>query len=87
MIVGASLAGAKAAETLRTEGFDGEVVLISEESITPYERLPLSKQYLRGEEERDEHKLLVHDEGTTTTTTSSCACPPGSRRWRRAIER
>ncbi len=49
VIVGASLAGAKAAETLRTEGFDGEVVLIGDEPVRPYERPPLSKDYLRGE--------------------------------------
>ena len=54
VIVGASLAGAKAAETLRTEGFDGEVVLIGEEALRPYERPPLSKDYLRGEKSFDE---------------------------------
>jgi 3-phenylpropionate/trans-cinnamate dioxygenase ferredoxin reductase component len=54
VIVGASLAGAKAAETLRTEGFDGEVVLIGEETLRPYERPPLSKDYLRGEKSFDE---------------------------------
>jgi len=49
VIVGASLAGAKAAETLRAEGFDGRVVLLGEEAARPYERPPLSKAYLRGE--------------------------------------
>lgn len=49
MIVGASLAGAKAAETLRSEGFQGRVVLFGEEALRPYERPPLSKEYLRGE--------------------------------------
>ncbi|MCL2394515.1 MAG: FAD-dependent oxidoreductase [Acidimicrobiaceae bacterium] len=49
VIVGASLAGAKAAETLRSEGFDGRIVLIGEEPVRPYERPPLSKDYLRGE--------------------------------------
>ncbi len=49
VIAGASLAGAKAAETLRAEGFDGRVVLVGEESVRPYERPPLSKAYLRGE--------------------------------------
>jgi 3-phenylpropionate/trans-cinnamate dioxygenase ferredoxin reductase subunit len=61
VIVGASLAGAKAAETLREEGFDGRVVLIGDESERPYERPPLSKEYLRGESERS--KVYVHDEG------------------------
>jgi 3-phenylpropionate/trans-cinnamate dioxygenase ferredoxin reductase subunit len=61
VIVGASLAGAKAAETLRTEGFDGRVVLIGEETERPYERPYLSKEYLRGE--KPAAKLYVHDEG------------------------
>jgi 3-phenylpropionate/trans-cinnamate dioxygenase ferredoxin reductase component len=59
VIVGASLAGAKAAETLRAEGFDGRVVLIGEENDLPYERPPLSKGYLLGKEPRD--KAFVHD--------------------------
>ena len=49
VIVGAGLAGAKAAETLRHEGFDGRLVLIGDEPERPYERPPLSKDYLRGE--------------------------------------
>jgi 3-phenylpropionate/trans-cinnamate dioxygenase ferredoxin reductase subunit len=48
-IVGASLAGGTAAATLRQEGFDGDVILIGAEPQPPYERPPLSKQYLRGE--------------------------------------
>ena len=60
VIVGASLAGAKAAETLRTEGFDGRVVLIGDEAVRPYERPPLSKDYLRGEKGFD--SAAVHDE-------------------------
>ena len=61
MIVGASLAGAKAAETLREEGFDGRVVLVGAEEERPYERPPLSKDYLRGEVGRE--KVYVHAEG------------------------
>jgi 3-phenylpropionate/trans-cinnamate dioxygenase ferredoxin reductase subunit len=61
VIVGASLAGAKAAETLREEGFEGRVVLIGAEEERPYERPPLSKDYLRGEAERE--KVYVHEEG------------------------
>ncbi len=49
VVVGASLAGATAAATLREEGFDGEVVLIGSEPTFPYERPPLSKTFLRGE--------------------------------------
>jgi 3-phenylpropionate/trans-cinnamate dioxygenase ferredoxin reductase subunit len=61
LIVGASMAGAKAAETLRAEGFDGRVVLIGEEPDRPYERPPLSKGYLRGEEARE--RVYVHSDG------------------------
>jgi 3-phenylpropionate/trans-cinnamate dioxygenase ferredoxin reductase subunit len=61
VIAGASLAGAKAAETLRTEGFGGRIVLIGDEAVRPYERPPLSKDYLRGEEGFD--SAAVHDEG------------------------
>src|SRR6266511_3541321 len=45
------MAGGTAAATLREEGFDGRVVLIGQESHPPYERPPLSKEYLRGEEQ------------------------------------
>jgi 3-phenylpropionate/trans-cinnamate dioxygenase ferredoxin reductase component len=53
VIVGAGMAGGKAAETLREEGFDGRVVLVGTEPERPYERPPLSKDYLRGETERN----------------------------------
>ena len=49
VILGASLAGATAAITLREEGADGDVILIGAEPQPPYERPPLSKAYLRGE--------------------------------------
>ena len=58
VIAGASLAGAKAAETLRDEGFDGEIVLLGAEHERPYERPPLSKGYLLGNDERD--SVYVH---------------------------
>jgi len=61
VIVGASLAGAKAAETLREEGFGGPVVLIGEETERPYERPPLSKDYLLGKAERE--SIYVHPAG------------------------
>jgi 3-phenylpropionate/trans-cinnamate dioxygenase ferredoxin reductase subunit len=60
VIVGAGLAGAKAAETLRAEGFDGPLLLVGEEDERPYERPPLSKAYLRGEADRD--SLYLHPE-------------------------
>ncbi len=48
VIVGGGLAGAKAAEALRDKNFDGAIVLIAEEPQLPYERPPLSKEYLAG---------------------------------------
>ncbi|MFF0227581.1 NAD(P)/FAD-dependent oxidoreductase [Streptomyces sp. NPDC004629] len=59
VIVGGGLAGAKAAETLRSEGFTGRVILICDERDRPYERPPLSKGYLLGKEERD--SVFVHE--------------------------
>ena len=47
-VVGASLAGLRATETLRTEGFEGRIVLIGAEHHLPYDRPPLSKQFLAG---------------------------------------
>ncbi|MFE5333152.1 NAD(P)/FAD-dependent oxidoreductase [Embleya sp. NPDC056575] len=60
VIVGASLAGAKAAETLRAEGYAGRIVLIGDEGEYPYERPPLSKGYLLGKNPRDD--AYVHEE-------------------------
>ncbi|MFB3738082.1 MAG: NAD(P)/FAD-dependent oxidoreductase [Candidatus Velamenicoccus archaeovorus] len=50
VVIGAGLTGGTAVTTLREEGFDGRLVLIGEEALPPYERPPLSKEYLRGEE-------------------------------------
>ncbi|HEX8206768.1 MAG TPA: FAD-dependent oxidoreductase [Solirubrobacteraceae bacterium] len=61
VIVGAGLAGAKAAETLREEGFDGRVVLVGAEPELPYERPPLSKKLLAGGAEREDAE--VHPRG------------------------
>jgi len=58
VIVGGGLAGAKAAETLRAEGFDGEVILFGSEPELPYERPPLSKGYLLGKDARE--SAFVH---------------------------
>jgi 3-phenylpropionate/trans-cinnamate dioxygenase ferredoxin reductase component len=82
VVVGASLAGAKAAETLRTEGFTGRVVLVGEEAERPYERPPLSKDYLRGDAARE--KVFVHGESfyadhdiELRTATRATALDPG----------
>jgi NADPH-dependent 2,4-dienoyl-CoA reductase/sulfur reductase-like enzyme len=58
VIVGGGLAGAKAAESLRTEGFDGDVVVFGSEPERPYERPALSKGYLLGKDTRD--SVFVH---------------------------
>ncbi len=58
VIIGAGLAGANAAAQLRKDGFEGRIVLVGEEPDRPYERPPLSKDYLRGTTERA--KLDVH---------------------------
>ncbi|MFD7547747.1 NAD(P)/FAD-dependent oxidoreductase [Streptomyces sp. NPDC059578] len=59
VIIGGGLTGAKAAETLREEGFSGRVILIGDERDHPYERPPLSKGYLLGKAERD--SVFVHE--------------------------
>src|SRR5690349_20286863 len=58
VIVGGGLAGAKAAETLRDEGFDGAVVLVAEEAQLPYERPPLSKSYLAGASTAEDARVV-----------------------------
>ncbi len=57
VIIGASLAGATAAATLRKDGFDGSVTLVGKEPHEPYERPPLSKAYLRGEATFDDLRV------------------------------
>src|SRR6185437_2174270 len=85
IIVGASLTGAKAAEELREQGFDGRIVLLGSEAERPYERPPLTKDYLRGESERE--KAYVHEETfyadhdiELETGTTVDAIDPGSSR-------
>ncbi len=62
VVVGTSLAGLRAAETLRTEGYDGRIVLIGAEPHLPYDRPPLSKRVLSGEHEPDRIHLRKPDE-------------------------
>jgi 3-phenylpropionate/trans-cinnamate dioxygenase ferredoxin reductase subunit len=59
VIIGGGLAGAKAAEALREKGFDGRVVLLANEEYLPYERPPLSKDFLAGKQQLGE--FTVHD--------------------------
>jgi 3-phenylpropionate/trans-cinnamate dioxygenase ferredoxin reductase component len=85
VIVGAGLAGAKAAQELRERGFDGRVVLVGAEPERPYERPPLSKDYLRGESEREKahvHPAGFYEEQEIDLETGSAvtAIDPGSSR-------
>jgi 3-phenylpropionate/trans-cinnamate dioxygenase ferredoxin reductase subunit len=57
VIAGGGLAGAKAAEALRAEGFEGRLLLVGAETELPYERPPLSKDYLRGEAPREQARV------------------------------
>ncbi|MGA4792294.1 NAD(P)/FAD-dependent oxidoreductase [Nocardia sp. AB354] len=57
-VIGASLAGARAVETLRAEGFDGRIVLIGAEHHLPYDRPPLSKEVITGR--KQPHETLIH---------------------------
>jgi 3-phenylpropionate/trans-cinnamate dioxygenase ferredoxin reductase subunit len=61
VIVGAGLAGARAAETLRAEGFDGRIALVGDEAVGPYERPALSKEFLAGR--RTEESLQLRKPG------------------------
>jgi 3-phenylpropionate/trans-cinnamate dioxygenase ferredoxin reductase subunit len=85
MIVGASLTGAKAAAELREIGFDGRVVLIGSEDERPYERPPLTKDYLRGESDREKAYVHTanfyeeHDIELMTGATVNGIDPAGSR--------
>ena len=61
-VVGASLAGLRAVETLREEGFAGTIHLVGDEPHGPYARPPLSKQILSGEWDFDKLPLATNDE-------------------------
>lgn len=54
IIIGGGLGGAKAAEALRQKGFDGKVLLLADEQYLPYERPPLSKDFLAGKKSLDD---------------------------------
>ncbi|HIM00223.1 MAG TPA: NAD(P)/FAD-dependent oxidoreductase, partial [Myxococcales bacterium] len=56
-VVGTSLAGLRAIEALRREGYAGEIIAIGEEPVMPYDRPPLSKQYLKGDWDPDKITL------------------------------
>ena len=60
-VIGASLAGLRAVETLRSDGFDGRITLVGDEPHQPYDRPPLSKQVLAGDWEPDRIHLAAPD--------------------------
>lgn len=85
VIVGAGMAGTRAAEALRSAGFDGSVTLLSAETPLPYDRVPLSKHHLMGEP--GFHRLFIQDEGWYATNeillrldTTASAIDPSRRR-------
>lgn len=49
VVVGSSVAGVRTVQALRADGFDGDVVLVGQEAEQPYDKPPLSKQFLTGE--------------------------------------
>ena len=75
IIVGGGLAGAIAAQTLREEGFDGRITLLGAEPHCPYERPPLSKDYLQGSADRTASSS-TRSTGTPTTGSSCVWAPP-----------
>ncbi|NNU26119.1 NAD(P)/FAD-dependent oxidoreductase [Isoptericola sediminis] len=100
VVVGGGLAAARATETLRSEGYDGPLVVVAGESTVPYERPPLSKEYLRGEAERADLRPLDADwyadqhvdlrTGTSATALdvgarSVTTAPGGAQRYSRLV--
>jgi NADPH-dependent 2,4-dienoyl-CoA reductase/sulfur reductase-like enzyme len=83
VVVGGGLAAARAVEALRGEGFDGDVVVLTSEPHRPYERPPLSKGYLRGQEDRENIFTLgedwygEHDVDLRTSATAVGLDPAG----------
>jgi 3-phenylpropionate/trans-cinnamate dioxygenase ferredoxin reductase subunit len=61
-VVGASLAGLSTVRALRAEGYDGEIVVVGEERHAPYDRPPLSKDFLKGDLDADALALGDADE-------------------------
>lgn len=83
VIVGASLAGLRAAETLRAEGFAGSITLVGDEGRAPYDRPPLSKQVLRGDWDADRVSLSAgHDDALDLTWERGVAATALDLEWR-----
>ena len=71
LLIGGGMASANCARHLREQGADGDILLVGREPDPPYNRPPLSKKYVRGEESRDDI-LFRPDELVRGATTSSC---------------
>lgn len=75
LLIGGGLASGQAAKQLREKDPDGPILLVGEEPYVPYDRPPLSKEFLRGEKSRDElffdPEPYFHDHRTSSTSTSS----------------
>ena len=84
LIIGGGMAGGRAAETLRTAGFDGRICLVCAESDLPYQRPPLSKEYLRGE--RDATSLFFAPFGVLRSPAYRAAYESARRAHRRSSE-
>ena len=75
VVVGGGLAGAKAVDELREQGYDGDVTLVGAEHHTPYERPPLSKGLLLG---TDGAGRAVRPRGRRGTPTTASSCSPAT---------
>lgn len=62
VIVGSSVAGARTAQSLRLEGYEGEIMLVGEETELPYDKPPLSKSVLAGRADADSIRLLTQEQ-------------------------
>ena len=78
VIVGASVGGLKTAQALRSEGFEGEIVLVDLESHPTYDKPPLSKKYLTGETARHEIELLTEEETRAIGASTVFGSPAAS---------
>lgn len=85
VVVGGGQAGGQAVDSLRREGFDGEILLVTEEDQPPYQRPPLSKDYLAGRCDRD--RVLLRPEAfyaehsiELLTGARAASLDPGGRR-------
>jgi len=76
VVVGGNIAGGRAVEALRKEGFDGQITLVGAESELPYERPPLSKGYLTGEVSDGEFSIATAEATPSSRSRRAWACGP-----------